>query len=604
MNLSWITVVWSMIVAACLTLGLVHLAIWSRQTRQIAHLAFFLIAVSVAGVAVSDLLLMRAQTPAEFGVLLRWRHVPILAVMVSMVVFVLLYLRAGRLWLACLVCSLRLLAVILNFYLEPNLNYQEITGLRQLQLFGGETASAAIGVARPMLMIGELSVVLLLLFVVDASITCWRRGDSIDRRRAASVGGSFAFMATVAITNAALIHAGMIQSIYLLSLAFLAVVAATSYELSGFDITESKNAEERFRLALEAAPNAMIMVNAVGRITLANAQVEAVFGYPCQELMGLPIERLIPERLRARHSGDPNYFVDPAPRAMGAGRELFGLRKDGSEVPVEIGINPIETSDGPMVLASIVDITARKRAELEIEQQRNELAHLSRVTMLGELSGSLAHELNQPLTAILSNAQAAQRFLAHDDVDLDEVRAILQDIVNDDKRAGEIIRGLRLLLKKGEMQSQPLDLNDVVRDVLKLMRSDMLNGGIIVSTELAPGSPMVNGDQVQLQQVLLNLVVNAGEAMAGVAATERRLIVRTALAEGEGIRVSIADQGHGIALENLERMFEPFFTTKAHGLGLGLAVCRSIIIAHGGRLWATRNAGRGASFHFALAVSS
>jgi PAS domain S-box-containing protein len=370
------------------------------------------------------------------------------------------------------------------------------------------------------------------------------------------------------------------------------------------DITESKNAEERFRLAVEAAPNAMIMVNADGRITLANAQVEAVFGYPRQELMGLPIETLIPERLRARHSGDPNYFVDPSPRAMGAGPELFGLRKDGSEVPVEIGINPIETSEGPMVLASIVDVTARKRAQLEIEQQRNELAHLARVTMLGELSGSLAHELNQPLTAILSNAQAAQRFLARDDVNLDEVRAILQDIVADDKRAGEVIRGLRLLLKKGEMQSQSLDLNDAVRDVLRLMRSDMLNAGIIVNAELAPGLPMINGDRVQLQQVLLNLVVNAGEAMAGVAATERRLIVRTALAEGEGIRVSIADQGHGIAPENLERVFEPFFTTKAQGLGLGLAVCRSIIIAHGGRLWATRNSRRGASFHFTLAVSS
>jgi two-component system sensor kinase FixL len=165
---------------------------------------------------------------------------------------------------------------------------------------------------------------------------------------------------------------------------------------------------------------------------------------------------------------------------------------------------------------------------MEIGEQRNELAHLSRVTMLGELSGSLAHELNQPLTAILSNAQAAQRFLARDDVDLDEVRAILKDIVSDDKRAGEVIRGLRLLLTKGEMPHQRLDLNDVVRDTIRLVRSDLLNNAIDLDIELAPDLPMVSADRVQLQQVLLNLMVNGYEAMSDAAGAERKLVVRTA----------------------------------------------------------------------------
>ena len=175
------------------------------------------------------------------------------------------------------------------------------------------------------------------------------------------------------------------------------------------------------------------------------------------------------------------------------------------------------------------DITARKQAEAETLQQRSELAHLSRVTMLGELSGSMAHELNQPLTAILSNAQAAQRFLAHEDADLNEVRDILKDIVEQDNRAGEIIRRLRLLLKKGEVRHQPLDLNDVVQEVLKLIRSDLVNQSVVAHTELATDLPPVKGDRVQLQQVLLNLVMNACDAMNGNAPADRQLVVRTEL---------------------------------------------------------------------------
>jgi PAS domain S-box-containing protein len=259
----------------------------------------------------------------------------------------------------------------------------------------------------------------------------------------------------------------------------------------------------------------------------------------------------------------------------------------------------------PVVVRGVsLNITARKQAELEVQQQRGELAHLSRVTMLGELSGSLAHELNQPLTAILSNAQAAQRFLAHDHADLNEVRDILADIVAEDKRAGEVIRRLRLLLKKGEVQHQPFDLNEVVREVLKLVRSDLVNQGVAAHAELAPALPAVNADRVQLQQVLLNLVMNACDAMAGGPAGDRKLIIRTGLAGGEGIRVSVADRGVGLAPDKLEKVFEPFFTTKVHGMGLGLSVCRTIITAHGGKLWTANNPERGATFHFTLPAST
>ncbi len=224
--------------------------------------------------------------------------------------------------------------------------------------------------------------------------------------------------------------------------------------------------------------------------------------------------------------------------------------------------------------------------------------------MLGELSGSLAHELNQPLTAILSNAQAAQRFLAQGDGHLDEVREILGDIVEQDKHAGEVIRRLRRLLRKGEIELQPLPLSEVVGDALELMRSDLVNRGVAVTAELPADLPPAVGDRVQIQQVVLNLVANACDAMEGLEKHDRRLEVRTEANGAGSLRVSIADRGPGLTPEESERVFEPFFTTKAHGMGLGLTVCRTIVAAHGGELRASSNPEGGATFHFTVPVAA
>jgi len=215
----------------------------------------------------------------------------------------------------------------------------------------------------------------------------------------------------------------------------------------------------------------------------------------------------------------------------------------------------------------------------------------------------MAHELNQPLTAILSNAQAAQRFLADGQTDLDEVRDILADIVAEAKRAGEVIRRLRLLLKKGEVQYQPLSVNEVVLEVLRVVRSDLVNQNVTVQTELAPDLPFVHGDRVQLQQVLLNLVMNACEAMTDAETDTRQLTIGTGQSEDGAVQVSVADQGPGIASERLEQIFESFYTTKPQGMGLGLAVCRTIITALKGRLWAANNPQGGATLSFTLPAS-
>jgi C4-dicarboxylate-specific signal transduction histidine kinase len=226
------------------------------------------------------------------------------------------------------------------------------------------------------------------------------------------------------------------------------------------------------------------------------------------------------------------------------------------------------------------------------------VTHLTRVAILGELSGALAHELNQPLTAILSNAQAGQRLLLREPIDLAEVREILEDIITDDMRAGEVIARLRALLKRGEAEFQLLDLNEVTTEVLELAHSELIERNVAVRTRLTPRLPGARGDRVQLQQVLLNLLLNACEAMSASKPSERTLTVSTA-PDGNGLLlVSIADRGNGIPSDAADLLFEPFFTTKPHGLGL--SICRSIIAAHGGRLWAENNVDRGATFTLAL----
>jgi len=304
---------------------------------------------------------------------------------------------------------------------------------------------------------------------------------------------------------------------------------------------------------------------------------------------------LIPERWRPSHLAHRDAFGrESQSRAMGAGRELFARRKDGTELPVEVGLNPMQTAEGRFVLASVVDVTERKQRERDAAHQRDEMAHLARVAMLGELSGSLAHELNQPLAAILSNAQAAQRFLNREVPELDRVREILADIVKSDRRAGAVITRLRSLLRKEDAQHQPVDMNEVVQEVLALMRSDFFNRQVSVRTDLFPQLPAVSGDQVQLQQVLLNLLINGSDAMAGRNGG-REMVVSTEITPERTVRVSVSDCGTGIRPEDLERIFEPFVTTKAQGMGLGLAVCHTIVKAHSGRLWAVNNPNGGAT---------
>ncbi|WP_437681859.1 sensor histidine kinase [Sorangium sp. So ce131] len=231
-----------------------------------------------------------------------------------------------------------------------------------------------------------------------------------------------------------------------------------------------------------------------------------------------------------------------------------------------------------------------------------ELVHLNQVSSMGELACSIAHELNQPLAAILSNAQAALRLLAHIPPDIAEARAALEDIVADDRRAGKVVQRMRAALPKGAVHMTAQDVNELAREVIRLVSDAARRAGATVRTELAPGLPRVGGDGIRLQQVILHLLGNALEAVSRCPPDARLVVVRTRAADGGRVELSVADSGEGIPPEDLERIFEPFYTTKPKGLGVGLSISRSIVEAHGGRLWAECSPGEGATLRCALPV--
>ncbi|PYK65183.1 MAG: hypothetical protein DME50_09575 [Verrucomicrobia bacterium] len=351
------------------------------------------------------------------------------------------------------------------------------------------------------------------------------------------------------------------------------------------DITGRKLAEEKFQLVLDAAPNAMIMVDSAGVITFANASATTVFGYSLSELIGRHIETLIPERFRDRHVGDRKGFLsEPSSRAMGAGRDLFGRRKDGSEFPVEVGLNPIHTTEGLFVLASVIDITARKQAELENQLRNMELARVGRVAVMGELAASLAHEVNNPIGAIVANARAAQRSIAAGKIATGELTELLTDIVADGRRAGEVIQGIRNMVRKGKPRRALIQIGDTIHELLRIVHADAIGREIEVTAEVDSDTGQVWGDRVQILQVLLNLAINSFEAMTAVPSDARRLAIHAGCDGNGDILISMRDSGPGFPSGMVEQLFEPFFSTKAEGTGMGLAISRSIVEAHGGTL--------------------
>ena len=733
--MSWVTVIWSIGSGACLTLALMHVVIWCKDRAARANLLFAIMATAVAVFAALELAMMRAETPGQFGVAVRWLHVPAWVVVASLVGFVRLYLRAGRRWLAWTVVGVRTVSLILNFIFSPNINYRQITALRHVS-FLGEPVSVAAGVPNPWMLVAQLSLLLLIIFVTDATITVWRRGD---RRQALIVGGSILLFVTAATAEGIVIAWGIISIPLSVSLFYQAIVAAMACELS-YDVLHAAKltqqfqaseaalleSEARINLAANAANLGLWLWNIPGdelwvteewrklfgftdsepvtsdrwlqvvhpgdrertkqlvqhmfehggeyeneyRITWLDGSTRWILGHGSVELdePGKPAvargvsrditKRKIAEEELRESEGRFRTVADAAPvmiwmsgpdklciffnkgwldftgrtmeQELGNGwaegvhaddlerclevyetsfnaRQPFTMeyrlrRNDGEYRWVLDSGTPRFAEDCAFLgyIGSCIDITARKQAELENQLQNMELARVGRVTLMGELAASLAHEVNNPIGAIVTNANAGQRLIAAGKINTEELKELLADIVADGHRAREVIQGVRNMVRKTEPSRSVIRINDTIDNLLRIVRADALGRQVTIAAEVDSDAGRVMADRVQLLQVLINLALNAFEAMSANRPDARRLVI-TGGRNGNGeIVVSLRDSGPGFPGAIGEQLFEPFFSTKAEGTGMGLAIARSIVEAHGGKLWGENCDDGGACFTFRL----
>lgn len=364
---------------------------------------------------------------------------------------------------------------------------------------------------------------------------------------------------------------------------------------------EVYSARAQFQALLDAAVDAIVLIDRDGLIVGFNHSAERLFGYTSSEVMDRNVRMLMPEPYRAEHdSYIQRYRRTREPRIIGVGREVTARRKDGTCFPVDLSVGEIADDTGPARFVGILrDLTQRKAAEHEMVEHRERLAHLTRLGTIGEMTTAIAHEINQPLTAISSYAQACERMLRAGTSDEDELADTLGKIGVQARRAGEVIRHLRRLVKQRDSETEVTDVNELIHDLLHLARVDSRAQGLAIRADLAGRLPPIEVDPIQIQQVILNLIRNAVDAMGEWRADDTILVTSGLTADG-WIEIRVIDSGPGIPAHVMERQFEPFLTTKPEGLGVGVSICRSIVESHGGRLAFEKNEPAGTVARFVL----
>jgi PAS domain S-box-containing protein len=371
------------------------------------------------------------------------------------------------------------------------------------------------------------------------------------------------------------------------------------------DLTERKRAEkdlreseEQWKAVFEHNPTMYFIVDTSGIILSVNPLGAEQLGFTVEDLIGQPVRQLFHVEDRAAVERNAAICFNRPGQTMSW--EARKVRNNGEVLWVREMARVMLIHDRPVALIVCEDITERKRISEALREVQMELAHANRLATIGQLTASIAHEVNQPIAAAVTNAHAAVRWLNAPSPDLEEAKQALGRIVENGNRAAGVIGGIRALIKKAPQRKDGIAINDAIVEVIALTHGETTKNGVAVRTELADGLPLIRGDRVGLQQVMLNLIINAVEAMNGVPAGTRTLLVSSEKAGPEGVLVTVRDSGPGLTPAALERLFDAFYTTKPNGLGLGLSICHSIIEAHGGRLWASANAPRGAIFQFSI----
>jgi two-component system sensor kinase FixL len=392
------------------------------------------------------------------------------------------------------------------------------------------------------------------------------------------------------------------------ALLFLAVGAAVAlggewFQRSGARaagaLAELSDREAHLRSILDTMPDAMIVIDEKGLVRNFSPAAERLFGWSEAEAVGRNVAFLMPSPHREAHDGYlERYYRTGERRIIGIGRVVVGERRDGSTFPMELAVGEMRGKDGRYFTGFIRDLTERQKTETRLQELQSELVHVSRLTALGEMASALAHELNQPLSAIANYLTGSRQLLAGEEVDKAKVSKAVEKASEQALRAGQIIRRLRDFVARGETERRIESLPRLLQEASALALVGAKEHGVLVRFDVDPRVDLVLADKVQIQQVILNLIRNAIDAMEESPRRELRIEARPS--GGEMIEVSVADTGPGISEEVIGQLFQPFVTTKATGMGIGLSISRTIVESHGGSLWAEPNPGGGALFRFTL----
>ena len=600
--MSWLTLAWSTASAASLTLALIELFAWRGNRKNQIYLRLSLMAFGAAGCGFAELFLMKTTSAGIYGEVMRWQHIPVFVLLVSLVWVIQLHLGTGRRWLAITFTALWSLALTINFLSPINLVFSEITSLETIETRFGESYSLAKGIPKPWVLVSHLATLALIAYIADASWRLWRTGN---RRRALTIGGGSLFFIIFAGIHSGLVDTGIVRSPYMISFSFIAIALAVALEL-GSDVMRAKElalevaaTHQRWNDLLATLPMFVVGLDPDGRINFANPYLLEAVGLEKHALLGKPLESLASPRHAPGIRENLKFALEGGqipsrerPIITAGGEELTGI---WTTITLR---DPDGNPTGTLGIAT--DVTERVKAERELQAKRKELDHLTRIATMGELAASLAHELNQPLTAISNNAAAGLQMLRQEPLDLTEFRELLEDVCSDGKRAGLVIHSLKDLSRKQVNGRDNVKLNHLVINTLKLTRpaAELLHCDIL--SELDSRDPLVHAQAVQIEQVLLNLIVNAFDALKSSSTPDPRVCLETRCENDDSVWIEVRDNGPGLPADEPNSIFNQFYSTKQDGMGMGLSIARSIVELHGGRISARNHPDGGACFRFTL----
>lgn len=590
-----------MVSAVAFCMAVVQLLLWLRDRSNKVPLLAAIISLAAGTCALLEMSIAKTTDIATAQILIFATNVAIFFILVPMVWLIRIYLGHGIFWLAALITAVWLLGLAVNLFLPGNLTYSSITQLEQHVTAWGENWSQPVGTANPFRVAVDVTTLLIIAYVLHATIAAFRSGE---RRKAIAVGGAVLLFLTVAGIHTILVDEGTISTPYMISWAFVAIAFSLGNEVVYQASTaaqwsrELSQAETRWRMLLENVPLGIMGADRNGTITYANKSFETILGYPKEQLIGSSIVKFAPENLQielgdriARAGGTPAQAEFPLVSSRGSIRQVRWS-------VVSLLDAKRQVSD---FIAICEDISELKKAEAELRGFERTIEHFDRAAFLVELSSGLAHELNQPLTAILNNAYAGRRILDRDDTPNEELDEILADIVRDDIRAGKVIESTRRMLQKGKMEVRKSALASLVADVRGILSGETVSAGITIAVNIPDDLPPVAVGRVEIQQVLMNLLLNAIRVLKETH-PNKPTICLGAHKKGERVKITISDNGPGIDAKTQARLFEPFFSTRKDGLGMGLPISKRIVELHGGKLECKSDAESGTTFTFSVPV--